>query len=73
MTDITKARIMALYEGLKNTDKRIAIVDTPDGAIIGINDERGFLPLAAIWPDAPIEDHKPRTIGFQQLPSDEVN
>jgi len=52
MTHLSKARLLALCEGIKANDKRIVIADTPEGVIIGVDDGRGFVPLAAVWPDS---------------------
>jgi hypothetical protein len=67
MTDLTKARLLTLMLSAK--EGSLVACETPAGVCVGIVDDSGFIPIAAIWPDD-VDKVKPRSkaIGFLPPP-----
>lgn len=63
MTDLTKARLIALMMSAK--EGSLVACETPEGVCVGIVDDSGFIPVALVWPDD-VEKVKLRSkaIGF---------
>jgi hypothetical protein len=72
MTTLTKARIVALTLAAK--EGSLVVGETDEGICIGIVDQQGFIPLAAVWPDdVSAKGERKSTIGFlPPMPSDGI-